>query len=111
MQSCALNSKSLRLLLKLLLLYTLVLSIHTIQSQYFLLLILPFPPRRPSDLFKSYPQAYLDARDFGAMNRWLRTIFDRDIDTRTDLATIDDRSEEYTSELQSHVIVVCSHVL
>src|SRR5262245_42034295 len=44
----------------------------------------------PDGIFKSYPQSYLDARDFGAMNRWLRTIYDREIETRTDLATIDE---------------------
>lgn len=44
----------------------------------------------PDGIFKSYPQSYLDTRDFAAMNRWLRTIFDRDFATRTDLATIDE---------------------
>lgn len=44
----------------------------------------------PDGIFKSYPQSYLDARDFTAMNRWLRTIFDREIETRADVATIDD---------------------
>jgi hypothetical protein len=29
----------------------------------------------PDGIFKSYPQALLDKRDFGGMNRWLRTIF------------------------------------
>src|SRR5262245_21844033 len=28
----------------------------------------------PDGIFKSYPQALLDAHDFGEMNRWLRTI-------------------------------------
>ena len=44
----------------------------------------------PDNIFKSYPQSYLDARDFGAMNRWLSTIFDRTIETRGGLATIDE---------------------
>jgi hypothetical protein len=44
----------------------------------------------PDGIFKSYPQSYLDTRDFAAMNRWLRTIFDRDVETREDIATIDE---------------------
>jgi len=33
----------------------------------------------PDGIFKSYPQSLLDKRDFGGMNRWLRTIFDNDV--------------------------------
>jgi hypothetical protein len=44
----------------------------------------------PDNIFKSYPQSYLDTRDFAAMNRWLSTIFDKPIETRGGLATIDE---------------------
>jgi hypothetical protein len=43
----------------------------------------------PDAIFKSYPQSYLDARDFAAMTRWLRTIFDREIEASSEVATID----------------------
>lgn len=33
----------------------------------------------PDGIFKSYPQSLLDERDFGAMNRWLRTLFHEDV--------------------------------
>jgi hypothetical protein len=49
----------------------------------------------PDGIFKSYPQSLLDRRDFGAMNRWLRTIFHADVTTAEQgeeevPATIDD---------------------
>lgn len=45
----------------------------------------------PDGIFKSYPQSLLDERDFQAMNRWLRTLYDRDIDAGTGaVETIDD---------------------
>lgn len=31
-------------------------------------------------VFKSYPQAYLDHHDYGAMNEWLRQVFDRPVE-------------------------------
>jgi hypothetical protein len=31
-------------------------------------------------IFKSYPQEHLDNHDYGAMNRWLRQVFDRSVD-------------------------------
>ena len=30
-------------------------------------------------IFKSYPQAHLDNNDYGAMNEWLRQVFDRQV--------------------------------
>jgi hypothetical protein len=45
----------------------------------------------PDGIFKSYPQSLLDARDFAAMNRWLRTLFHRDIAFSVDgIETVDD---------------------
>src|SRR5260221_710565 len=45
----------------------------------------------PDGIFKSYPQSLLDRRDFAGMNRWLRTLFDRDIDVPVDgIETVDD---------------------
>lgn len=31
-------------------------------------------------IFKSYPQAHLDNHDYGAMNEWLRQVFDRPVE-------------------------------
>ena len=31
-------------------------------------------------IFKSYPQAHLDGNDYGAMNEWLRQVFDRPVE-------------------------------
>lgn len=57
----------------------------------------------PDGIFKSYPQSLLDKRDFGGMDRWLRTIFHDDVKAPADkdegehetvddwLASLDDR--------------------
>jgi len=45
----------------------------------------------PDGIFKSYPQSLLDERDFGGMNRWLRTIFHDDVNAPVhDHGTLDD---------------------
>ena len=42
-------------------------------------------------IFKSYPQEHLDNKDFGAMNRWLRQVFDRPVEVDVaSVATVDD---------------------
>ena len=53
----------------------------------------------PDAIFKSYPQSLLDKRDFGGMDRWLRTIFHDDVKAPVDdpdtvddwLASLEDR--------------------
>ena len=42
-------------------------------------------------IFKSYPQEHLDNHDYGAMNRWLRQVYDRPVDADVaGAASIDD---------------------
>jgi hypothetical protein len=53
----------------------------------------------PDGIFKSYPQSFLDKRDFCGMNRWLRTIFHDDVKAAVEghetvddwLASLEDR--------------------
>ncbi|MDE0229050.1 MAG: hypothetical protein OXJ62_09390 [Spirochaetaceae bacterium] len=35
-------------------------------------------------IFKSYPQEYIDNKDYGAMNGWLRQVFDRPVEADVD---------------------------
>ena len=61
----------------------------------------------PDGIFKSYPQSLLDKRDFGGMNRWLRTIFDDDVKAPADehetvddwLASLDEQRHPYGVQL------------
>ena len=38
-------------------------------------------------IFKSYPQEYIDNNDYGAMNGWLRQVFDRPVEADVDAVT------------------------
>lgn len=38
-------------------------------------------------IFKSYPQEHLDNKDYGAMNGWLRQVFDRPVEADVDGVT------------------------
>ena len=38
-------------------------------------------------IFKSYPQEYIDSKDYGAMNGWLRQVFDRPVEAEVDGVT------------------------